>query len=527
MRLSELLKDKEGSKQIYIPRLPPAKEEKLPVRPPEPVVGPSREELEKEIRTRLGEELEKKLKEKGDEATKLHEQKMKEAEARLEIEFQRRLEAEKMSLSKTKSEDTASLQELLRKYQEKIHDLENRLQAKELEIYRSQVKASTPPEAKPERYSNISHETPPPPTPQESFISRPSTFQGRAPKPNLEDGDYRGDAEKYYQLMLRTAQEIFDQTVAEKPLALEALKKTLGDIAEFLSQSDTDIIRLCLQPYQEGAYFTHHSVNVALLSLILGLDYNLDKEEMRDLGIAALLHDIALARIKESLNYPKQLTPDIEKEVLEHPEKGAEMLRGLVPDSAVLAISQHHESTNGKGYPRGLDGKQTHPYAKIIHVIDAFEALTHERPYRQKPMDVNTAMKEIIEMGRGIYDGIALKALIGRIGLYPVGSMVELSNKQVGRVIRQNRESPLSPIVRIEFDEWGNKMNNLPLLDLSQHHLVHVIGPITDTPAYGKMRIQQSNEPATLHRDHPLAGFIPMILILIVLGLLVYVVLKI
>ena len=148
--------------------------------------------------------------------------------------------------------------------------------------------------------------------------------------------------------MLKAAQEIFDQAVAEKSLALEVVKKLLGEIVDLLAKADTEMIRLCLEPYQEGAYFTHHSVNVAILSLVIGPDYNFDKEEMRDLGLAALLHDIALARIKDSLNYPKQLTPDIQKEILEHPEKGAEMLRGLLPDDAVLAISQHHESTDRK-----------------------------------------------------------------------------------------------------------------------------------------------------------------------------------
>ena len=74
-------------------------------------------------------------------------------------------------------------------------------------------------------------------------------------------------------------------------------------------------------------------------------------------------------------------------------------------------------------------------------------------------MDVSSAMKEMVENGRGVYDREVFKALMSRVGLYPVMALVELSNRQIARVIKQNRKFPLSPIVRVEFDESGEKLN--------------------------------------------------------------------
>ena len=166
-------------------------------------------------------------------------------------------------------------------------------------------------------------------------------------------------------------------------------------------------------------------------------------------------------------------------------------------------------------------------------MVDTFEALTHERPYRKAAFSVSDAMKEIIEKGRGIYDGLALKSLMKRIGLYPVMSLVELSNRKIARVVKLNPQFPLSPMVKIEFDEHGNKVKDEPLLDLAEHQIVHILNVVRNTaPA----DIKDHAEHRQSHHDHGETvkkkntwwkDLIPVILITLVAILLLYVVLKI
>ena len=212
----------------------------------------------------------------------------------------------------------------------------------------------------------------------------------------------------------------------------------------------------------------------------------------------------------------------------QHPRKSAQLFEGLLSDATLKAILQHHETLNGKGYPEGLMGKDIHLYARIVQCVDSFEAMTHQRPYRKKALDVNTAIKEIIETGRSIYDRDVLKALMSRVGLYPVMTLVELSNKQIARVVRQNRQFPLSPVVRIEFDEQGSKMKNPPILDLKENQLVHIVGPLSPVVSYGSKEVEKSKKkPPKQKKWTFIKEIIPFLMIIGLIAFFVYILLKI
>ena len=282
-----------------------------------------------------------------------------------------------------------------------------------------------------------------------------------------------------------------------RPAGLEQLAAVVAEVRDYLSKGKGDLLWLVVEPYAEIDHFAYHCTNCCVLAISLGIDLKLDAEELLDLGMAAFLLDVGLLKVRDNLDYPKQLSAEIKQEVLQHTDCGAEMLKDHVNENILKGIRQHHETANGKGYPQGIEGKDIHIFARVIQCVDSFEALTHYRPYRKIPLDVSAAIKEMIEVGRGVYDRDVLKALMNQVGLYPVMTLVELSNKQVARVIRQNKKFPLSPLVRVEFDEQGRKIKDPQPLDLTKNQLIHIVrllGGTTGTPSYTKEKLDQKKK---------------------------------
>ncbi len=295
---------------------------------------------------------------------------------------------------------------------------------------------------------------------------------------------------------------------------------------------DYEAIRVALEPYSAGARFLGHGVNVAFLSIVLGREFQLLESDLIELGLAALLHDIGLSKVKEDLNYPKQLSPKMEKEILDHPNRGAQLLKGQLGEAAIAGIQQHHEVGTGKGYPNGLEEADIHLYARIIHIADSFEALVHERPYRPKPLEVHEAVKELIDAGRDVYDREVLKAVLMRIGLYPVMTEVELSNKQFGIVVKQNRNFPLSPIVRAELDENHQPLARPFLIDLSKTQFIHIVGTVhKGSDEFPSSRFNPVDSAAHSGRRREILdfaqGFLSIVMILTLVLVIFYVIIKI
>ncbi len=429
------------------------------------------------------------------------------------------LDAEKKNLLEAK-------EHLVQDLQKKIWELDEQLRHKEEILKR-------PPEV-PVAEEPVKETPAPPPIPSAPYVEPPVYREAAyAPAPivpllpeRLVDSDLR----KCYEAIVQSAETVFEQTVAERPLDLTNAQRAVAEMVSAVLVDDTDFINMTIEPYPAAGHFPYHAANCAVLSVLLGIDLNVKKDQLKDLALAALLHDLGLVNIRESLDYPGQLTKDTKVEVLKHPERGAALLQGNANEEVVQAVQQHHEIGTGKGYPAGLVGDAIHLYARIINVADSFEAMTHERPYRPKPFDVSHAIKEMVEKGRGLYDREVMKALLSRIGLYPVGSLVELSNKQIARVVRQNRQFPLSPVVQIEFDEDGNKMKSFPIIDLTKNQLIHILGPLNPAVSVSKERLekhQHAGEKLRPHKEISLWEYVPFVLVSLAIALLIYLILKI
>ncbi|MGE5196893.1 MAG: HD-GYP domain-containing protein [Deltaproteobacteria bacterium] len=245
-------------------------------------------------------------------------------------------------------------------------------------------------------------------------------------------------------------------------------------IADYLLTGQKDLLKLCLCDYpKEQNYLYCHPVNVCILSLYIGLDY--ERSSLLELGTACLAHDIGIIKYLDLINKPGHLTKEEYVKVKEHSDRGFEILskigKGLSP-FIFDAVRQEHERIDGSGYPKGLKDNQINEYGQIIGLVDVYEALTHSRPYRDKHTPLETI--RIILDNKNTFSNSATKELIERVGIFPVGIAVQLNTKEIGVVLKENPKLPLRPVVEILVDAYGNELQTPKQIDLANNSVVYI-----------------------------------------------------
>ena len=195
-------------------------------------------------------------------------------------------------------------------------------------------------------------------------------------------------------------------------------------------------------------YTFKHSVDVATMSMIVARKYGLDDQQVYEIGIAGLLHDIGKSKIpNEILNKAARLT-DAEFAIMkQHSVYGYRILQPKedLSTEIKLGVLQHHEKINGKGYPMGVTGDKIDLFARLISISDIYDALVTERPYK-KAYSQRDAVEMIMSMTMEL-DITAMKSFLESMILYPVDSIVELSNGEQARVVKNIPHYILRPVV--------------------------------------------------------------------------------
>lgn len=195
-------------------------------------------------------------------------------------------------------------------------------------------------------------------------------------------------------------------------------------------------------------YTFKHSVDVATMSMIIAKKMKYSEDDIYNIGIAGLLHDIGKSKVPlEILNKPAKLNDDEFAIMKKHTIFGYEILKEKENFSKVisLAVLQHHEKMNGRGYPLGVTSEKISDFAKILSVADVYDALVTERPYK-KALSQRTAIEMIMSMTEEL-DITAMKSFFQTVILYPVDTTVQLSNGEKARVVKNNEGSVLRPTV--------------------------------------------------------------------------------
>jgi HD-GYP domain-containing protein (c-di-GMP phosphodiesterase class II) len=269
-------------------------------------------------------------------------------------------------------------------------------------------------------------------------------------------------------------------------------KQMVEEITDSVSRNPGALISLArLKTADDYTYM--HSVAVCAMMVALAKQLGMDEEQSRLAGLAGLMHDLGKAMMPmDVLNKPGKLT-DAEFTIIKtHPQEGYRLLKpGKDVDAVVLDVClHHHEKMDGSGYPEGLKGDQISLFAKMGAVCDVYDAITSNRPYKTG-WDPAESLRKMAEWANGHFDGKVFQAFVKSLGIYPIGSLVQLSSGRLGVVVEQTSKSLTTPVVKVFFSTKSNMRIVPELVDLSKPGAVEKILKRED-PA--KWRFSDLNE---------------------------------
>ena len=260
-------------------------------------------------------------------------------------------------------------------------------------------------------------------------------------------------------------QYLFDNTSSEN--FTEATNNVAGELVKAIVDSNAVAIDINLIKVSDE-YTFKHSVDVATMAMIIGKVYGLDREELRELGVSGLLHDLGKSQIpNEVLNKPGKLDDNEFAIMKQHTLFGFKLLKekNQFSEGVLMGVLQHHEKMNGKGYPVGSDADHIHKYARIISVADVYDALVTERPYKKA-----FSKRDAVEMIMAMTDDLEMNAMtsfLQSIILYPVDSVVTLSTGELAKVVENHPQNALRPtVIGLKTGKLYNLMEDIKCASL-------------------------------------------------------------
>ncbi len=289
----------------------------------------------------------------------------------------------------------------------------------------------------------------------------------------------KSKVQKIYQESLKRTAALFCRLASGEEDSYHAIQDLVGGFLNTLSKDRALLLNLSHQDSNSGDYLYYHAVNVCLLALNIATASGFSKEQVLEIGQAALLSDIGMMLVPESIRLKKErLTRDESYEVQKHPILGFHLLNRLnnLPERITYGAYQHHERESGAGYPKGRKGHLIHNYAKVISVADVYEALSSKRSYR-KAYNPYTAMKSVLQLTRvGILSKKDVKSFLSYMSLFPVGSLVKLSTGHIGKVTQANERLFARPLLSVLTDTTGALLayGDIFQIDLAQDEDINV-----------------------------------------------------
>jgi HD-GYP domain-containing protein (c-di-GMP phosphodiesterase class II) len=262
---------------------------------------------------------------------------------------------------------------------------------------------------------------------------------------------------------------MFNEARMGKAIKLGDAEPLVDEISNSIERNPEAFLNLArLKDVDNYTYM--HSVAVSGLMIALGKQLGLEVRELKDAGIAGLMHDVGKSLIpNEVLNKPGKLTDDEFEIIKTHPRKGCEILYVAegTNEVAMDVCLHHHERVDGTGYPDRISGDAPSLLARMCAVCDVYDALTSNRCYKNGWEPAET-IRKMAEWRGGHFDERIFQAFVKTIGIYPSGSLVRLKSGRLAIVIEQTDKSLLTPIVKSFFSTKSNEPIMPEMINLSR-----------------------------------------------------------
>ncbi len=261
------------------------------------------------------------------------------------------------------------------------------------------------------------------------------------------------DSQHTYQQTSNLVKDLMHDVRFGNTLNTEAAKAAVADCVDRIIEN-SDAMALLTQLKSKDEYTQQHSLNVCLLAIMLGRHQKKSIQDLNNLGICALLHDMGKMKVPlEVLNKPGKLTEDEMRLMEAHTTWGRDVImsaRGVFPGAVDVAYG-HHEKLDGSGYPRGINGQGISEYTRVVAIVDAYDAITSDRVYQKGRLHLE-AINILTRSRETHFDARFVIQFIDCIGIYPVGNLVEMSNGEVAVVIEKNIHNKTRPKVLLLLD---------------------------------------------------------------------------
>jgi HD-GYP domain-containing protein (c-di-GMP phosphodiesterase class II) len=281
-----------------------------------------------------------------------------------------------------------------------------------------------------------------------------------------------GKASSTYQTASSLVKNVMEDIRFGNQLNSTVAKEAVSDcVNNVLDNSDT--MQLLTQLKNMDEYTSQHSLNVCILSILLGKYIKLSTDKLNKLGLCGLLHDMGKSKVPlEILNKEGALTGKEMEIMKNHALLGKDILQNTqgIDQEAIEVAFSHHERLNGSGYPRGLVSDEITAFTKIVSIADTYDAVTSDRVYKKGKLHLEAV--EILIKGRKThFDDKLVIQFIECMGIYPVGNPAEMTNGEVAIVIENNAENKTKPKVLLLLDD-KKQPQPVKLIDLADPDVV-------------------------------------------------------
>ncbi len=280
-----------------------------------------------------------------------------------------------------------------------------------------------------------------------------------------------------FELNLGATAEIFEEFIDAGSCSPQRLEQMSENHLQELSVDFDEFLSRGVQPVGDH-YPSRHALQTAMLAESIGTVMGLRKDELIELGFGCLIHDAGMLLVPANLHQTDRPLQVAERlELQKHPIYAADLLNRTrnVPHGSKMVVYQMHERLNGTGYPRQRQGSQIHTLARIAAVADTYLAMVSARSFRAGLPPYKAIEKLLFATRQGYFDPAAVRGLLHAVSLFPLGSMVQLSDGRTARVVRGNRDRFAQPVIEI-VDPTGTTPEVIDLSQRSDLQIVSTVG---------------------------------------------------
>jgi len=333
-----------------------------------------------------------------------------------------------------------------------------------------------------------------PPQPQvQPQIAPPIPVETAPPQIDVNEAalagfDYgaRVDDKEVYETTISDLKEIKKGVIEGSTIGFDKLISDARKIVSSVQQSN--YLHIKAMGRREAHDFPVHSINVTIFSVKLATGLKYDNRLLTELALSALLHDVGMLLLPEEIRHAKsKLTDEEFTTLMTHPNLGSDYMARALQTNPELTqfgflpsvVLQEHERYDGTGYPNGTAKDEIHDYAKIISIIDMYEAVSHPSTYRDEYLAYE-ALQKVVALKDTYFDVKFLRALVREISVFPLESLVRLNNGDIGQVIGLDGSHPMRPKLKILYNSDGEKYPEEKEIELAQSPFLYIETPITE-----------------------------------------------